>query len=323
MRARRVTCRASRAKAAERRCREVADRNRPRGDREACEASARRERDPLRDQRQDDERRDDVCDPRFPLPAGPQRRRCEPRLGRRVRPRRRTRCRAGLVRGRRGGAGRTGRRRPAARHVSRQSLSRPARPLRGAGADRRALAGDGRGPPEETLLVVNADDPLVADLARSHASSATFGVDDPSQRGATLQHAADSKYCVRCGAPYVYPAAYVGHLGDYRCPSCGHTRPPLDVAARAIESHGIDGISFDLCMPEGTTRVRLQVPGVYNVYNALAAASVARDSQYRRRRSPKGWVMRRRRSGASSASPSAGRRSSCCSSRTPRGQTRR
>ena len=97
-----------------------------------------------------------------------------------------------------------------------------------------------------------------------------------SQRGATLQHAADSKYCVRCGAPYVYPAAYVGHLGDYRCPSCGHTRPPLDVAARAIESHGIDGISFDLCMPEGTTRVRLQVPGVYNVYNALAAASVAR-----------------------------------------------
>ena len=130
--------------------------------------------------------------------------------------------------------------------------------------------------PPEALLVANADDPLVADLGRSHANSATFGVDDPSQRGATLQHAADSKYCVRCGAPYEYPAAYVGHLGDYRCPSCGHTRPPLDVAARAIDSHGIDGISFDLCMPEGTTRVRLQVPGVYNVYNALAAASVAR-----------------------------------------------
>jgi UDP-N-acetylmuramyl tripeptide synthase len=133
------------------------------------------------------------------------------------------------------------------------------------------------GLPEATSLVVNADDPLVADLAPSHANSATFGVDDPSQRGAALQHAADSKYCVRCGAPYVYPAAYVGHLGDYRCPSCGHMRPPLDVAARAIEPHGIDGISFDLCMPEGTTRVRLQVPGVYNVYNALAAASVARE----------------------------------------------
>jgi UDP-N-acetylmuramyl tripeptide synthase len=137
----------------------------------------------------------------------------------------------------------------------------------------RAMVG---GLPDDTLLVVNADDPLVADLARSHPNSATFGVDDPSQRGATLQHAADSKYCVRCGAPYEYAAAYVGHLGDYTCPSCGHTRPPLDVAARAIETHGIDGISFDLCLPEGAARVRLQVPGVYNVYNALAAASVAR-----------------------------------------------
>jgi lipid II isoglutaminyl synthase (glutamine-hydrolysing) len=130
--------------------------------------------------------------------------------------------------------------------------------------------------PAETLLVVNADDPLVADLARSRSNSATFGVDDAAQRGATLQHAADSKYCVRCGAPYAYAAAYVGHLGDYRCPACGHSRPPRDIAARSVEQHGIDGVSFDLCMPEGTARVRLQVPGLYNVYNALAAASLAR-----------------------------------------------
>jgi UDP-N-acetylmuramyl tripeptide synthase len=130
--------------------------------------------------------------------------------------------------------------------------------------------------PPETLLVVDADDPLVAELARSHSNSATFGVDDPAQRGPSLQHAADSKYCVRCGAPYDYAAAYVGHLGDYRCPSCGHARPQLDVAARAVEQHGIDAVSFDLCTPEGTARVRLRVPGLYNVYNALAAASLAR-----------------------------------------------
>jgi lipid II isoglutaminyl synthase (glutamine-hydrolysing) len=130
--------------------------------------------------------------------------------------------------------------------------------------------------PAETRLVVNADDPLVAELAHGRPHSTTFGVDDPAQRGATLQHAADSKYCVRCGAPYDYAAAYVGHLGDYRCPACGHSRPDLDIAARAVEQHGIDGVSFDLCMPEGSARVRLQVPGLYNVYNALAAASLAR-----------------------------------------------
>ena len=56
-----------------------------------------------------------------------------------------------------------------------------------------------------------------------------FGVDDPRHGATELQHAADSKYCVRCGTPYEYAAAYVGHLGDYRCPACGHARPPLDV----------------------------------------------------------------------------------------------
>src|SRR4029079_3230455 len=55
----------------------------------------------------------------------------------------------------------------------------------------------------------------------------------------------------------------------------GHARPPLDVAARRIESHGLDGVSFSLETPEGDAQVRLALPGLYNVYNALAAASRA------------------------------------------------
>ena len=130
--------------------------------------------------------------------------------------------------------------------------------------------------PEATTLVANADDPQVGDLAVSRPGSVTFGIDDPAQARPTLQHASDSKYCLRCGTPYVYTAAYVGHLGDYRCPACGHARPPLDVAARAIELHGLEAVSFDLVTPEGTRRVRLGLPGLYNVYNALAAASLSR-----------------------------------------------
>ena len=128
----------------------------------------------------------------------------------------------------------------------------------------------------EATLVVNADDPLVADLARGRAGAVTFGLDDPRHARATLQHAADSKYCVACGAPYAYAAVYVGHLGDYHCPACGHARPPLDVAGRALELRGLEGSSFDLVAPEGTRRVELALPGLYNVYNALAAAALAR-----------------------------------------------
>ncbi len=124
-------------------------------------------------------------------------------------------------------------------------------------------------------LVANADDPLVAALAEGRESTLLFGVDDPRRARTGLQHASDSKYCIRCGHPYRYDAAYVGHLGAYRCEACGHARPQLDVAAREIEPDGLDGVSFELHAPDGSLRVRLAVPGLYNVYNALAASSLA------------------------------------------------
>ncbi|HEV8102767.1 MAG TPA: MurT ligase domain-containing protein [Gaiellaceae bacterium] len=127
----------------------------------------------------------------------------------------------------------------------------------------------------DAQLVVNGDDPQVGDLGRDRARSLTFGIDDPRHARHELQHAADSKYCLRCGTPYRYAAAYVGHLGDYACPNCGHARPPLDVTAREIELRGLDGSSFTLASPSGEARVELSLPGLYNVYNALAAASLA------------------------------------------------
>jgi UDP-N-acetylmuramyl tripeptide synthase len=127
----------------------------------------------------------------------------------------------------------------------------------------------------DAQLVVNGDDPQVGDLARVHGSARVFGLDDPRLARAGLQHAADSKYCLRCGTPYEYAAAYVGHLGDYRCPACGHDRPRLDVAAREIELHGLDGSSFTLHAEDGQQRVRMPLPGLYNVYNATGAAALA------------------------------------------------
>ena len=131
--------------------------------------------------------------------------------------------------------------------------------------------------PVESALVVNGDDPQVGDLGRERdpPTRTVFGVDDPRQAHPALQHAADSKWCIRCGTPYEYAAAYIGHLGDYRCPACGHARPPLDVVAREIELGGIERVSFDLTTPDGSRRVQLGVPGLYNVYNALGAASLA------------------------------------------------
>lgn len=130
--------------------------------------------------------------------------------------------------------------------------------------------------PEGTQLVFNADDPQLAGIGESRPESVAFGLDDPRLARPTLQHAADSKYCIRCGAPYEYAAAYVGHLGDYRCPNGHHARPPLGIAAREIELHGLERASFLLVTPEGSRRIALPLPGLYNVYNAVAAAALAR-----------------------------------------------
>ena len=79
-------------------------------------------------------------------------------------------------------------------------------------------------------LVLNADDPLVADLGRDaelarRPGVTYFGIEDASQALPGLQHAHDAKHCRRCGAPYAYERAFVGHLGHYTCPNCDADRP--------------------------------------------------------------------------------------------------
>jgi UDP-N-acetylmuramyl tripeptide synthase len=132
---------------------------------------------------------------------------------------------------------------------------------------------DGRG-----ALVLNADDPLIADLGRDREERRRqgvlyFGIDDEAQALPELQHAFDAKHCRRCGHPYAYERAFVGHLGHYSCPNCGATRPRPDVAATKIELHGMDGSSSTLRTPAGELRLELPLPGLYNVYNALAAVA--------------------------------------------------
>jgi UDP-N-acetylmuramyl tripeptide synthase len=127
-----------------------------------------------------------------------------------------------------------------------------------------------------TDFVLNADDPLIADLGRDAGERPRqgvlyFGIDDHSQALPELQHAFDAKHCRRCGHPYAYEAAFVGHLGHYSCPNCGAQRPRPDVAATAIELRGMEGSTVTVRVPDGEIRFDLPLPGLYNVYNALAA----------------------------------------------------
>jgi UDP-N-acetylmuramyl tripeptide synthase len=124
-------------------------------------------------------------------------------------------------------------------------------------------------------LVLCADDPLVADLGRDRQRVTYFGVEDDSLALPELQHAADSKHCRRCGHAYEYEAIYMGHLGRYHCPNCGRERPAAQVVAERVVLRGMAGADVALRTPAGSAQVRLPLPGLYNVYNALAATAAA------------------------------------------------
>jgi UDP-N-acetylmuramyl tripeptide synthase len=129
-------------------------------------------------------------------------------------------------------------------------------------------------------FVLNSDDPLVADLGRDRElrrreGVTYFGIEDPAQALPELQHAHDAKHCRRCGSPYAYERAFVGHLGHYQCPNCEADRPPPDVAATAIELRGMAGSRAAVRTPQGEAEIELPLPGLYNVYNALAALATA------------------------------------------------
>jgi lipid II isoglutaminyl synthase (glutamine-hydrolysing) len=133
-----------------------------------------------------------------------------------------------------------------------------------------------KGLPADAALLLNADDPLVAHLAHGRAQAPLYyGLGDVSVGTGEVPHASDARLCGNCGATYEYGVAFYGHLGHYRCPtpSCGRSRPAPQVEAALVSLLGDRGTDVRIRTPHGEISARLSLPGLYNVYNALAATA--------------------------------------------------
>jgi UDP-N-acetylmuramyl tripeptide synthase len=124
-------------------------------------------------------------------------------------------------------------------------------------------------------LVVCGDDPLLASLPSPDARVLWFGIDDASAGAPGLSHASDSTTCRRCDSPLRYRHAWIGHIGDWLCPSCGLTRPRPDVAVIDAGLDGAAGSHPVMRTPEGAVRIDLALPGLHNVLNAAGALAAA------------------------------------------------
>ncbi|MHB8780575.1 MAG: MurT ligase domain-containing protein [Candidatus Geothermincolia bacterium] len=129
----------------------------------------------------------------------------------------------------------------------------------------------------DALLLLNADDPLVATLGEEGGLSGVsfFGIEHEGYGTRGLEHASDSTHCRVCGALLHYSTTFFGHMGKYACPNCGAARPRPDFAASSLQMRGVEGSSVTVASPLGSFEIEVRVPGLYNVHNALAAAGAA------------------------------------------------
>jgi UDP-N-acetylmuramyl tripeptide synthase len=127
--------------------------------------------------------------------------------------------------------------------------------------------------PEGGRALLNADDPRVAEIGLNLPNPPLwFGLDDTSVAARELPHAADARTCPRCGSSLVFEAVYVGHDGVYSCPNGDFTRPTPEMTATNIELGGFEHLAMDI----DKTRFELQLGGLYNAYNVLAAYAAGR-----------------------------------------------
>lgn len=130
---------------------------------------------------------------------------------------------------------------------------------------------NGRAERQLPTVVLNADDPAVAHLGRAYGGTALYyGVEDTSMSVDAIDHASDFRTCLDCGADLAYSATFYGHIGHWRCASCGNARPTPDIQIRRVVL-GDDLSSLEIALPDGALKLVLPLTGLYNAYNALAA----------------------------------------------------
>jgi UDP-N-acetylmuramyl tripeptide synthase len=130
----------------------------------------------------------------------------------------------------------------------------------------------------DATLVLNADDPAIAYLGTLTLGPVVYyGVDAPQtemQEGEERHQARDTRTCPVCGGELVYSVRFYSHIGHYACRDCEWTRPEPQVRAVRIRTEGIDRLRVLVDSSSGARsqqELTIPLPGVYNVYNALAA----------------------------------------------------
>lgn len=128
----------------------------------------------------------------------------------------------------------------------------------------------------ETTLVLNADDHIVAALAKDVPNPVLwYGMDEAAGEKDILPGAAEVTKCMLCGTELEYSYVNYAHHGGWRCPNCGRTRPGTDVGVSKLLSLGLDGSSVKMRADGTEMQVYINQPAKYNISNAAGTVAGA------------------------------------------------
>ena len=125
----------------------------------------------------------------------------------------------------------------------------------------------------ESLLCLNADCSLIASIPEHVPNPVVFfGINVPLDDGDSRE-LSDASHCIHCKSEYEYDYHTYGHLGGFRCPKCGYSRPLPQYAVTEISALDVDSSSVSMDLNGRDLFLHINLPAVYNIYNAAGAAA--------------------------------------------------
>ena len=126
----------------------------------------------------------------------------------------------------------------------------------------------------DAILCLNADCSLTASLSRDLPNRAVFyGIEKGAVPSREKPEISDATHCIRCKTEYDYDYITYAHLGGFRCPHCGYSRPEASYAVTQVHALRSDGSTVTMRIRGEEHCIDVNLPALYNVYNAAGATA--------------------------------------------------
>ena len=123
---------------------------------------------------------------------------------------------------------------------------------------------------EDSILVLNSDDPIIAALGEEYKNEVVyFGIEDnqyTTEEDEDIYN--DGYYCPICKSKMIYDYHHFSHVGKYRCSKCDFSRPEPEYAITQID------LEKGKLVINNKAKMNIGFKAIHNAYNMLAAYTI-------------------------------------------------